>query len=227
MDSDGMREARMASPLDFLMEKITIRQTYTQTSLYANFSATGGAKKKDGIPVDAVADDGKSCAHKGKECARSKDGDTFTLSIEARTLQVSRTITIETDDAAQVKSGRPSEEERVGGGFVKALLEEMDKADGKYRKPRHLFAPLSGPEDVAGKMLASLDSDHAAAGGTRLDFADAVKKRLEQWKPSATRVTMEYQEFSSQVKLMMTGGLDAWARKDKDDSKPGNTDSPA
>ncbi|MDQ3003216.1 MAG: hypothetical protein M3Y08_18395 [Fibrobacterota bacterium] len=191
------------------MEKISIRQTYTQVSLYARISTTEGTKK-NGVAGGAAPNDGNACPPKGDECARSKDGDTFTLSIEARSLQVSQTITIETDDAAG-KSGRNGEAERLGGGFVNALLDAMDKADGKHRKPRHQFPELTDPEDVASKVLEQLNRDHADQGGTRLDFADAVKKRLADWKPSAARISVEYQEFRSQVNMAISGGLDAWA----------------
>jgi hypothetical protein len=220
-----MREATHGLPGGFSMEKISIRQTYTQVSLYARISSTEGGKK-NGINGSAIPDDGKACAPKGNECGRSKDGDTFTLSIEARTLQVSQTITIETDDAAG-GTGRAGEAERITGGFVNALLDAMDKADGKHRKPRHHFPELTGPEDVASKVLEQLNRDHAEKGGTRLDFADAVKKRLADWKPSAGRVSLEYQEFRSQVNMTISGALDAWAAAGPEASADGNRESAA
>ena len=220
-----MREATHGFLIGFAMEKISIRQTYTQVSLYARISSTEGGKKQ-GIAGSAAPKDGNACPPKSDECARSKDGDTFTLSIEARTLQVSQTITIETNDAAG-KTSRDGEAERLGGGFVNALLDAMDKADGKHRKPRHQFPELTGPEDLASKVLEQLNRDHAEKGGTRLDFADAVKKRLADWNPSAARVSVEYQEFRSQVKMTISGGLDAWAAGSAENPANGNPESTA
>ena len=64
---------------------------------------------------------------------------------------------------------------------------------------------------MANQVLSRLDQDHAGKGGSKEDFAAEIKKRLGDWKSaSATKVTVEYQEFRSEVHMKVSTGLDAW-----------------
>lgn len=86
------------------MEKISYQATYTRISLYAQVSSsTAPGKTLDAKPGNATDQSGAEAMpaaagnDKGRPCQRNKDGDTFTLSIEAETIQVSGTLLI--DDA--------------------------------------------------------------------------------------------------------------------------------
>jgi hypothetical protein len=208
------------------MEKISIQSTYTQVSLYARLSGPASARKNGGTenaPPDQAAG---ALAHtadtKGGECARSKDGDTFSLSIEARTLQISQSITIENSGAEEGANADAAEQSKQPtgtdtfktGGLVNALMDALKTISGKGDKHRPHFPGLSGPSDVANALLDQLDKLHAEKGGSKADFAAEIKKRLAGWKQagSSTRVTVEYQEFRSEVRMQLTSGLDAWAQ---------------
>lgn len=92
------------------MEKISFQATYTRISVYAS-SASGAGKPVDKAGTGDVPDPsggGKEChgpAQKGsaRTCQFSKDGDTFTLSIEARSIRISGTTII--DDSGKALSG--------------------------------------------------------------------------------------------------------------------------
>jgi hypothetical protein len=105
------------------MEKINFQATYTKISIYA--SATSGARKagaagdagdageKAGKAVGDSAE--KSVDEKGGHgsagtCQRNKDGDTFTLSIEAQSIQISGTLILDDSGKAVSASGRNAKE---------------------------------------------------------------------------------------------------------------------
>ncbi|MEO6094723.1 MAG: hypothetical protein ABIW76_03245, partial [Fibrobacteria bacterium] len=75
------------------MEKISYTASYTRISLYAQVSSSPTAAKK-AQDANAQPRDGalrESGNDKIGHCLRSKDGDTFTLSIEAQSIQISGT----------------------------------------------------------------------------------------------------------------------------------------
>jgi hypothetical protein len=248
-----------------LMEKISYTASYTRISLYAQVSSSTAAKKAPG--ANASAADGapvEDSKEKGGHCQRSKDGDTFTLSIEAHSIQISGTYLSDDsggagksledlmkqrngtgksagpDDAAAREShaldlaglgaaeGMGADDD-LSGGFVKALLDAMEKMAAKkgHRGHRHHFPQLGDSQDVADKLLAHLHQQHAEKGGPKADFADDVKKRLDAWKQSSQRVTMEYQEFRSEVRMKLTTGLDAWAAGSQDAAPASDSGSDA
>lgn len=220
------------------MEKISLQSTYTRVSLYARLSGPVNAKKAadpGDAPTDQTAGNtagavAEADGLKSGECARSKDGDTFTLSIEARTLQISKTITIETTgsgDGADA-AGAAGQSQQPGGkdrltGMVSSLMDALKTMGGKNGKHRHHFPHLSDPEDVANKILDRLDKDYAEKGGSKTDFAAEIKKKLADWKASgsSSRTTVEYQEFRSDVHMQLTSGLDSWAKGEN----PAGTDA--
>ena len=226
------------------MEKISIQSTYTQVSLYARLSGPVSPKKPaagdaaEGAPAAASASAENAADPGNGEIGRSKDGDTFTLSLEARTLRISESITIESGEGASAAratgsageagksdktgtAGKPSEPERLtGSGLVSALMDALETiaettgqgkpagADGKHRPH---FPRLSDTDDVADQVLSRLDQDHAAKGGSKDDFAAELKKRLGDWKSSASaKITVAYQEFRSEVHMKVSAGVDAW-----------------
>lgn len=223
------------------MEKISYTASYTRISLYAQVSSSTAAKKPqdakalaaDGAPVEIGND-------KGGHCQRNTDGDTFTLSIEAQSIQISGTyVSDDSGDAAKSledmikrRSGTGNSDEpshaldlaSLGAtgdsdashglsGFAKALLDAMEKmAAKKGHGGHHRHSPqLGDSQDVADKLLEHLRQRHAEKGGSKAGFADDIKKRLDSWKPSSQRVSMEYQEFRSEVRMKLTTGLDSWA----------------
>ena len=246
------------------MEKISYTASYTRISLYAQASSSTAKKAQD---ANASASDGAAAetgADKLGHCQRSKDGDTFTLSIEARTVQISETYLSE--DAGQAGksledlirqrdgAGKPDASGTAGshaldlvglgdaedsdaadglsGGFVKALLDAMEKKAAKKGHRGHgRHAPqLGDSQDVADKLLEHLRQQYAEKGGSKADFAGDIKQRLEAWKPSSQRVAVEYQEFRSEVRMKLTMGLDSWAAAAQDAGPavdPGSETSPA
>ena len=213
------------------MEKISFQASYTRISLYAQVSAASAAKKSrnaelndSGSATDddgAVSGDPSGSAGKagkaghtekaGSNCQRNRDGDTFTLSMEARSVQISGTLIV--DDAGKLPDGQDAKKfltdmgmskeavaavlaktdgsddiDRLSGaGFVNAFLDAMDKASsgrGHQGQNGHRphFPRLGDPQDVANALLDQLDRRHAEHGGSRSDFAERVKQRMANWK---------------------------------------------
>jgi hypothetical protein len=198
------------------MEKISFQASYTRISLYAQVSAASAAKKaQNGAPVP---DDGAASADGGAggHCQRNKDGDTFTLSVEAQSIRISGTMIVDDSGnmpegldahdaqkslqaygkkdkaalaSALAKAGGGDDLDRLSGaGFVNAFLDAMDKASkGRGHHGHHPHFPrLSDPQDVADTLMGHLDQQHAEQGGSRADFADKIKQRLAGWNPSAS-----------------------------------------
>ena len=163
-------------------------------------------------PARAKADDGAVGAgpsEAGAPLARSADGDTFTLSVEARVIQVTESVTIESDgDCA-----RPGEADRLARhGQVEGLMEALDRSHGHGR--RHGYPRLADAEDVASRIAEDWDREFAARGGSRRDFAEALRQRLDRWRDAgsgARRMTLEHSEFHSEVAVRITERLGSWA----------------
>lgn len=210
------------------MEKISIQSTSYRISLYAKgtVGVTGNAAKpQNGAGKSALphadpksADDG---AGGSKPVARSQDGDTFTFSVEARTIQVARSLTLESSDPAGFGS-RAESDRLTSDGKVKALMDLLDQmadhraqghARGGHRGPH--FPQLGDPEDVATRMLDHWGREHAERGGSRRDFADILRGRLDKWTSggaeSSSRTTMVVREFRAEVSIKVSAGIEAWA----------------
>jgi hypothetical protein len=246
------------------MEKISYTASYTRISLYAQVSSATSAKKAQGANAsgtDAAAADGAPLEignDKGGRCQRNKDGDTFTLSIEAESIQVSGSYMVDgsgggapsledlmkqqgeagkSGDAAAkthaldlAGTGAADGSDDISGGFVKALLDAMEKmANRGHHKRGHGFPQLGDSQDVADKLLRHMREQHAEKGGSKAEFADDIKQRLDAWKPSSSRMAVEYREFRSEVHMKLTAGLDAWAAGAQDPApvpQPGTDASP-
>ncbi|MEO7427724.1 MAG: hypothetical protein ABI036_21250 [Fibrobacteria bacterium] len=180
------------------MEKISIQTTYTRISIYARYSGAASAKN-GGANAGGEAETGKS--GKSLECGRSKDGDTFSLSIEARTIRISESYEVSGGEALQAISGPHAKQ-------------------GKDDRHRHHFLSLENPGDVAENLLEQITRRHATQGGSKADAAADIKKRLADWKPAAGKATVEYLEFRSQVHMRLSQGLDAWVQ-DRNAPAPG------
>lgn len=209
------------------MEKISIQSTYTKVSLYAKLTVGTGSvpnpqdSVKPALPAPKVGDDG-ACADGSRTVSSSRDGDIFSLSFEARAIQVTRSVTIETADDAS-GFGTPGESERLSsGGRVEALMDMLDalaerRAQGHSgRRHGHAHYPrLGDADDVAATMLDHWARELAERGGSRRDFADELRGRLDKWKSagseSVSRVSVEVREFRSEVSLKVSAGLDDWS----------------
>lgn len=219
------------------MEKISIHSTYTKVSLYAKLTigtAAAAAKPQDGaakadLPAPKAADDG-ACADGSRTVARSQDGDTFTLSFEARAISVTRSITSETSEDAG--GARPSESDRLSsGGRARALMDMLEaiaerRAQGHSGRRHHNphFPKLADADDLAATMLDHWKREHAERGGSRRGFADELLGRLDKWRAggsgSVSRVTLEVEEFRAEVSLKVTAGLGEWAGGEPDAPSP-------
>ena len=219
------------------MDKISITSTYRELSLYAKVTLSGpNAKTKDGQPLPAVKPDdggtpaGTTSGDGSALVARSQDGDTFTLSVEARAIQVSRKITIESSGKGDT-CGKSGESGRMAGdAHANALMDALDQASGhshKHHKRAHgHFPQLGDAEDLAARLREHWDREHAQKGGSRGDFADQVRQRLAAWdarkdSSSSSRVTVSYQEFRTEVSVRISASLDAWSGADA----PGSADT--
>ena len=149
-----------------------------------------------------VGDDA-AAAPKGGERARSKDGDTFVLSAEARAMQAGR--------AAEIAIP-------VSGNAA-----TLSAGDGKAGARRHVFPQLSDPQDVADRLVEGLDKEYAAQraseGGreaaSKAGFAEGIRKRLDGWNAApATGATEAFLEFRGEVHWNLASALDAWAASD-------------
>ncbi len=205
------------------MEKISIQSSYTQLSLYAKATLTTGGtpKPQDGQAVPAIKpDDGGAGGDGSALVARNQDGDTFTLSIEARAIQISRKITIETTNDGE-GCGKPSESDRLSShGQVNSLMDALDMSTGhthKHQKRHHgHFPQLGDADDLAARLREHWDKEHAEKGGAREDFAEAIRKRLDAWKSKGEssangRTTVSYEEFRTEVSIRISASLTAWA----------------
>jgi hypothetical protein len=190
------------------MEKISIRSAYSEVSLYARWSATAPGKPKAGDagspagPANpALPDDGAA--------ARSSDGDTFTLSLEARAIQVSETITIETAGVAG-KPGGATESARPGR--LEALMEALGRKRG-HGDRRCRYPGLADAADVAARAAEDWDREFAGHKGSRRDFAAGIRAGLDRWAAggeAARPRAQEYRAFRSEVAVEISARLEIW-----------------
>ncbi|GEM_PF-4890310 len=151
------------------MEKISYSASYTRISLYAQMSTSTAAKKPQGASADGAA--ALAADDKGKNCQRNKDGDTFTLSIEAQSYRISGTMMVEDGTDAQ------------------QALEDMLGRDGKSLKD--VKDPQAAKPDSSGKngkALKNIAADAAQSAGadegtvdmTGAGFVQALMDALEK-----------------------------------------------
>jgi hypothetical protein len=195
------------------MEKLTIRSTYTQVDFYARLSLEGASARAKGPGAGPLPNPGARTLLKADDGAvpgqapapadaRSADGDTFTLSVEARAVQVTESITIETEDAGAAPDGA-------------CLPSGPSGPPGRpHAYGRHPGYPrLADPEDVAARIAETWDQEHKARGGSRRDFAAATRARLDHWKSGgqgASRIRIEHEEFRSEVAIRLSARLEQW-----------------
>jgi hypothetical protein len=196
------------------MEKITIRSTYSEVSLYARWTASAAGKAiPAGDKPPANPDDGGAAAktqspEKGVT-ARNADGDTFTLSVEARAIQVTETVTVESGSACGKPEGPagPSRADRLD-----ALMEALDRKHA-HGDRRHRYPDLIDPDDVADRAAEDWDREFAGRSGSRRDFAGSVRARLDRWASGggeARAIRAEHRAFRSEVAVQIGARLETW-----------------
>jgi hypothetical protein len=197
------------------MESSSLSFSYTRIQAYAS---TAG-------PTKALSASGAEAASSGKprHCdGQSKDGDSFTLSLEARILQVSIS---QTDDGASLEAGTGQQGTDNGSGLVKALMQAVKDAfgqsgdsgvddgskalEGRGRHGHH--HPMRDPQDVADRALKHLQSDYAQNGGDMRDFIDEVKKRMAA-RGAPGKGYGHDGDFRNQVNTLVSQGLDDWMK---------------
>lgn len=193
------------------MEKLSFQSSYSQVSLYARLTTASGTAAPGATAKKA--DDGATPGTDGKAPAgeqRNADGDSFTLSIEARTMQVSESVTVEESGDAQAAQSASTDKL---GGAIDSFLDAFDKVGGKgsHHKRHHHFPQLGDAEDVAGQAMQHVDKEHSGKDCSRSEFADEIKGRLASWKATKS-VSVEYTEFREQVSISLSSSLDAWAQ---------------
>lgn len=234
------------------MEKISFQATYTRISIYAS-SASGAGKAVDKAGTGKAPDpsdggkDGHGSVQQGSvqqgsagAYQRNKDGDTFTLSIEARSIQISGTLII--DDSGKALSdasawkGRDAEtfgaeyleglglpsDARMVNAFLDAMRKYREGGDGHDGRGRqHHFPRLGDAEDLAERLLEHLGRQQAETGGSRAELADGVRRRLNDWATPASKAAVEFREFRGEVRMKMNYGLDAWVASEADAANNG------
>lgn len=173
---------------------------------------------------------------------QNQDGDSFTMSLEARIIQISMT---RSDDGALIagqgtdrvkgkesQANDPQSGGLFGSGLVKALMQALggflgndgansvdmgsavktETADNQVSEDRHHHHPLGNPEDVASKVLQHLQQEHSEKGGSLQAFVDDVQKRMEIRRNGRSGKTDQFSSFRIQVDSLITTGLTAWAQ---------------
>lgn len=207
------------------MEKFTIRSTYSEVRLYARWTAYAPPGGSGEAKVPARPDDSGNPANAQSApkaaTARNADGDTFTLSIEARAIQVSESISIEN----RTGGAKPSRAEspgplsraeavaRLQEGRLQALLEALDRRHDQGER-RHGYPRLADAGDVAARAAEEWERDYAERAGSRREFAAGLREKLERWTAGHTddRDTgAELRVFRSEVAMRIDARLEDWA----------------
>ncbi len=218
------------------MESISIQAYSAQLRIYS--SSTDPPKPK---LVDPSSGTSSNTASRSSDL-QNQDGDSFTMSLEARIIQISMT---RSDDGAQISGkgisrtqGMDSQENEsqsggvFGSGLVKALMQALggllgndgasatDKAvpvasDGipEHKHHRHSrTGHMGNPEEVASKVLQHLQLEHAERGGSLQTFVDDIQKRMENRRNDRNSTADASGSFRSEVDSLITSGLNAWAQ---------------
>jgi hypothetical protein len=114
---------------------------------------------------------------------QNKDGDTVSLSLEARIIQISM---MRSDDGAPISRS----------GYSRADLHQ----------------PMGNPEDVASLVLQQLQNEHSEKGGSVQAFVDDIQKRMDSRREAVSRNTDGFSDFRKQVDSLITSGLSAWSQ---------------
>ncbi len=198
------------------MEKFTIRSTYSEVRLYARWTAYAPPGGPGDAKVPARPDDAGNPANAGPQkaaTARNADGDTFTLSIEARAIQVSESISIETG----TRTGGPTQPgadaaARLHESRSQALLEALERKHARGDR-RHGYPQLSDAGDVAARAAAEWESGYAGRAGSRREFAADLRAKLERWTAGQTdgrNTGAELRVFRSEVAMRIDARLENW-----------------
>lgn len=195
------------------MEKFTIRSAYSEVSLYARWTmAPGRSKPADGsnpVRPDDGAAEAKPQSPENAVTARNADGDTFTLSIEARAIQVSETVCIGTGSAGGKTEGAL---DAARAGRIGALREALERNPGHGGR-RHRYPELADAADVAARAAEEWDREYARRPGSRRDFAAGIRSGLDRWMAGegASRPRAEeYRVFRSEVAVEISARLETW-----------------
>ncbi len=218
------------------MESISIQSYSAQLRIYSG--STDPPKPKLSDPSSGTS---SNTASRSSDL-QNQDGDSFTMSLEARIIQISMT---RSDDGAQISGkgigrtqGTDSHENEsqsggvFGSGLVKALMQALggflgndgasatDKtaaveSDSIPEHEHHTHprkSPMGNPEDVASKVLQHLQLEHAERGGSLQTFVDGIQKRMENRRNDRNSKADASGSFRSQVDSLITSGLTAWAQ---------------
>jgi hypothetical protein len=141
--------------------------------------------------------------------ARSPDGDTFTLSIEARAIQVTETVSIGTERSEGMAAGAP---EASRAGRLEALLAALDRKPGEGHR-RHRYPGLTDAADVAARAAEDWDREFAGRQVSRGEFAAGIRAGLDCWaaRPDTRSRSTEFRVFRSEVAVEIRARLDRWA----------------
>lgn len=196
------------------MEKISQRTSHDPYAFNALPRAVvpAGSKPADQETSPASGTHGLVANDSGASI-RSQDGDTFTLSRQARTLRdAERTAaaagTTDTDSAGQAgwKAAGPVGPDRPS------------TEDGR----RYGFPPLADAVDVAETLLSGINTARPAHGESKADFAESAKRKLRNWISGPAGNTEAYPGFRGQVAERLIAGLVSWAADGQDpDPDPG------
>jgi hypothetical protein len=204
------------------MDSSSVSFRYTRIQAYAG---TAGPSKAlpDKPGQAATSSPARACD------GQSKDGDTFTLSLEARILQVSITQSDGGGGADASNALAAAQNGDDGSGLVNALMKavkdlfgqdgsaDQGAADGVEGKKHHgHHHALKDPQDVADRVLKHLENEYAQSGGTRQDFADEVKKRMANRQASSQANSYGGSNFRGQVDALVSSGLEAWMQGGSD-----------
>jgi hypothetical protein len=217
------------------MENISIQSYSAQLRIYSRSADPPKPKLPDTSSGTSSEASSRSCDF------QSKDGDTFSMSLEARIVQISMS---RSDDGAQLGqgaddsqgSGALGSDSQSGGtsknGLLKTLMQalggflgndgagatdtvealEPGSARGQGPKHPHRHHPMGNPEDVASKVLQHLQQEHAEKGGSLQAFVDQIQKRMENRREAGSGKTDGSSDFRAQVDSLITSGLTAWAQ---------------
>ncbi len=121
---------------------------------------------------------------------QNQDGDSFSMSLEARIIQISVT---HTDDGAATGN-------QPGGNL------QVNSAQHKHQHP------MGNPEDVASKVLQHLQQEHQESGESLQSFVNQVQNRMESRQAARSSKPDGFNEFRMQVDTLIVSGLNSWSQ---------------
>jgi hypothetical protein len=203
------------------MENFSIKSYSAQLRIYSGSSDPPKAK------LSETSSNPASESSKDSSGMQSRDGDSFSLSLEARIVQISMK---RSDDGAKISNERM--DGASGSGMVKTLMQalggflgndgvnaineskplDVKALQGRSGRGYPSYHPMGNPEDVASQVLQHLQAEHAEKGGALQAFIDVIQKRMEHRKETSASRSDGSSEFRLQVDTMITSSLTEWAR---------------